>query len=180
MRIWGHDVPEGREISASRQLSRVIERSELTLHSEGLFGYAPSLGRYGVRVCPSYWCQSPLSPARRLAPPCTPPGDGLTMVKRRRQHSDDELVARTRNGDTDACSDLWHRYHRTAFSAARNLGKELDADDLVAETFAALYTAITSGERHRPTFRRYLFATIRGIATRGLPADRYPLTGKRQ
>jgi RNA polymerase sigma factor (sigma-70 family) len=78
--------------------------------------------------------------------------------------SDDELVSRTRTGDTDAFAVLWHRHHRVARSAARASTTTFDADDLVAEAFANVYHAILRGGGPRSAFRSYLLTAVRNTA----------------
>lgn len=78
--------------------------------------------------------------------------------------SDDELVSRTRTGDTDAFAVLWHRHHRIARSAARASTTTFDADDLVAEAFTNVYHAILRGGGPRSAFRSYLLTAVRNTA----------------
>lgn len=77
--------------------------------------------------------------------------------------SDLQLVEATRAGDRDAFGELWRRHARAGLTVAR-AHTDLDADDLVAESYAKIYQAIANG--HGPTsgFRAYLFTTVRNVA----------------
>jgi RNA polymerase sigma factor (sigma-70 family) len=78
--------------------------------------------------------------------------------------TDDELVDATRAGDVEAYGVLWKRHAPTARRVARAITSAFDPDDLVAESFAAVLSAIRSGGGPRDGFRPYLFAAIRNTA----------------
>lgn len=77
--------------------------------------------------------------------------------------TDDECIATTARGDTTAFGILWRRHSSAAYSVARSY-RTLDADDLVAESFAKVLRAILGGGGPSVAFRAYLFTTIRNTA----------------
>ncbi|MDN4641449.1 sigma-70 family RNA polymerase sigma factor [Agreia sp. PsM10] len=77
--------------------------------------------------------------------------------------SDNELVVATREGDRSAYAELWRRHSRAAISVARSY-TSFDADDVVAEAFANIYTTIGRGGGPTGGFRPYLFTTVRNVA----------------
>lgn len=80
--------------------------------------------------------------------------------------SDSELVSRLHGGDLRAYEALWLRHVATARRVARRL-TELDAEDLVSESFLTLLRQITvDGKGPQYSFRAYLFAVMRNIAAR--------------
>jgi RNA polymerase sigma factor (sigma-70 family) len=91
--------------------------------------------------------------------------------------SDGELVELSRSGEKDAYAELWRRHASAGLAVARAHSPSLDADDLVSESFARIFTAIASGGGPTAAFRPYLFTTIRntaagwGRARREIPVD---------
>ncbi|MBK0417624.1 sigma-70 family RNA polymerase sigma factor [Leucobacter sp. CSA1] len=80
--------------------------------------------------------------------------------------NDDELLARLREGDDEAYTELWRRHIAAALGAARRLIPD-HAEDLASEAFLAVYHQVTVA-RGGPTssFRAYLLTTIRNTAMR--------------
>ncbi|MBS1905441.1 MAG: sigma-70 family RNA polymerase sigma factor [Actinobacteria bacterium] len=82
------------------------------------------------------------------------------------ERSDGELLTALRGGDTSAFAALWTRHS----GAARRLAKRIHpsrAEDLVSESFLAIYTQVTTTDAG-PTFafRPYLKAVMRNTAMR--------------
>ncbi|MFB9308964.1 RNA polymerase sigma factor (sigma-70 family) [Agromyces hippuratus] len=77
--------------------------------------------------------------------------------------ADAALIERTRRGDGAAYAELWERHSASARTVARSYSS-LDPDDLVAESFTKIYSAILSGGGPTGAFRPYLFTTIRNTA----------------
>lgn len=79
--------------------------------------------------------------------------------------NDEELVRRTRNGDSDAFSQLWRRHQAPIYRfALRMSGSTATADEVVQDTFLAV---IRTGHNYQPAsgpLQGYLF----GIARRCL------------
>jgi RNA polymerase sigma factor (sigma-70 family) len=80
------------------------------------------------------------------------------------QLSDPELIAAVRGGDVDAFGPLYTRHVEAARRLARGLARDqAEADDLVAEAFAKLLTALRGGGGPNLAFRAYLLTTIRNL-----------------
>ncbi|MFC9561530.1 sigma-70 family RNA polymerase sigma factor [Agromyces sp. NPDC056965] len=77
--------------------------------------------------------------------------------------ADAALIERTRKGDGSAYAELWERHAASARTVARSYSS-LDPDDLVAESFTKIYSAILAGGGPTGAFRPYLFTTIRNTA----------------
>ncbi|MDR6972049.1 sigma-70 family RNA polymerase sigma factor [Leifsonia shinshuensis] len=77
--------------------------------------------------------------------------------------SDTELVDAARHGDSDAFAELWRRHSSAGRTVARSFSTE-DAEDVVAEAYARVLSAVRSGGGPRTGFRPYLFTTIRNVA----------------
>lgn len=86
----------------------------------------------------------------------------MTTMLEPELESDPYLISLVRGGDTDAFGKLYERH----VSAARRLARVLtrdpsDADDLVAETFTKVLSALRSGHGPDTAFRAYLLTTLR-------------------
>ena len=79
--------------------------------------------------------------------------------------SDQELIALTREGNSDAFALLWKRHYAVALSLARSLWPS-EAEDLVSEAFANVLRAIKNGSGPTEAFRAYLCMVIRNLDTR--------------
>lgn len=77
---------------------------------------------------------------------------------------DDELVARTRDGERDAYAQLWRRHSGAGLAYAASVTSMFDAADLVSESFTKIMVALRNGNGPRRGFRGYLYATIRNTA----------------
>ncbi len=76
--------------------------------------------------------------------------------------SDAELIASTRAGDADAFAVLYERHVDAARACARRLTRSrADADDLVAEAFAKVLSALRRGKGPDLAFRPYLLTSVR-------------------
>ncbi len=78
--------------------------------------------------------------------------------------SDSALIELSRAGDRTAFGELWQRHSRAALTVARSF-TSLDADDVVAEAFAKVFSAIRGGGGPTGAFRPYLFTTVRNVAS---------------
>lgn len=92
--------------------------------------------------------------------------------------SDAELIALVRGGDTQAYGELFSRHHAAAVGLARRYARNAsDAEDLAAEGFANVFTALTGGSGPDAFFRAYLFTSISRLAARGnIKASRQTLS----
>ncbi|GAA4136520.1 sigma-70 family RNA polymerase sigma factor [Leifsonia shinshuensis] len=79
--------------------------------------------------------------------------------------SDVELIELVRGGDNAAFGALWERHNRAGAVVARSATSTADPEDVTAEAYAKILTAIRSGGGPTSAFRPYLFTTIRNIAT---------------
>ncbi|WP_181574268.1 sigma-70 family RNA polymerase sigma factor [Microbacterium sp. SMR1] len=77
--------------------------------------------------------------------------------------SDDELVDRARDDDQRAYGELWLRHSAAAHAVARAY-TSLDPDDVVAEAFARILSAIQRGGGPSMGFRPYLLTSVRNVA----------------
>jgi RNA polymerase sigma factor (sigma-70 family) len=80
--------------------------------------------------------------------------------------SDEELIDAVRRGDLGAYAALYRRYVEQAQRAARQCASGFaDQQDLVAEAFVRVLTAIRGGGGPRDNLRPYLQVAIRNLAT---------------
>ncbi|MGN8244080.1 sigma-70 family RNA polymerase sigma factor [Cellulomonas soli] len=94
-------------------------------------------------------------------------------------NEDAELIAATRGGDSGAFGQLYQRHAGAAWVVARQyVDSRADADDVVAEAFTAVYSALVGGSGPDVAFRAYLFTVVRRTAAarraqgaRALPTD---------
>jgi RNA polymerase sigma factor (sigma-70 family) len=76
--------------------------------------------------------------------------------------SDEQLTDRAREGDQSAYGELYRRHRKAAESTAWCLLRSKnDADDVVADAFAGVLSALRNGRGPRDNFRRYLLACVR-------------------
>ena len=79
--------------------------------------------------------------------------------------SDQEIIGAVRGGDTDAFDALYRRHLAAAQYVARaNTDNPSDADDIVAEAFASVFQALSSGKGPREFFRAYLLTVVQRTA----------------
>ena len=75
---------------------------------------------------------------------------------------DEQLIERVRSGDSHAFGELYRRHRPAAESTARwLLHSRSEADDVVADAFAGVLSAIRNGNGPRDNFRSYLLAAVR-------------------
>ncbi len=77
--------------------------------------------------------------------------------------TDLQLIAEVRAGDLTAYGTLFARHRQAAERMARQLGARSDADDLVAEGFSRVLSALQSGSGPDEFFRAYLLTSIRRL-----------------
>lgn len=82
------------------------------------------------------------------------------------QRSDAELLAAVRKGDADAFGALYDRHAVAALTVARQYTDSIaDAEDVVADSFIAVFNALQRGKGPTEAFRAYLFTVVRRVAT---------------
>ncbi|WP_123389079.1 sigma-70 family RNA polymerase sigma factor [Nocardioides aurantiacus] len=77
--------------------------------------------------------------------------------------SDADLIARVRDGDTDAFGTLFARHVGAAERLARALVRGPDADDLVSEAFTKTLVVLQGGGGPDEAFRAYLLTAVRRL-----------------
>lgn len=81
--------------------------------------------------------------------------------------SDEDLISATREGDDDAYAELYLRHRSVAKGVAMQIGASHDdADDFVAEAFAATLRKLRSGGGPEVFFRGYILGAVRNLANR--------------
>jgi len=80
--------------------------------------------------------------------------------------SDDSLISLSRSGSADAYAELFERYRRPATRLAAYYSNSVDANDIVAESFAQVYDLLRRGKGPETSFRAYLFTSVRREAGR--------------
>jgi RNA polymerase sigma factor (sigma-70 family) len=86
----------------------------------------------------------------------------VTTVLEPEVESDPYLISLVRGGDAGAFGQLYQRHVSAARRLARVLaGDPSDADDLVAETFTKVFSALRSGHGPDTAFRAYLLTALR-------------------
>lgn len=84
----------------------------------------------------------------------------------RDSREDVELLTLVReDGDSEAFGELWKRHRKAAFTQARRLANG-DAEDIVAEAFAAIWEQLQNGGGPKDYFRAYVLTVVRNIASR--------------
>src|SRR6478736_4903154 len=87
-------------------------------------------------------------------------------TRRRPSETDVELTDRAREGAADAFDELYRRHHAQATRLARWLSPSRhDADDAVADAFAAVLQAMRNGNGPHDDFRAYLLACARNASS---------------
>jgi len=86
--------------------------------------------------------------------------------------SDAELLHLLRIGNTEAYTELWRRHVRAALRVGRRVAPG-QAEDLVSESFLAVYQQVTTTDcGPESAFRAYLFTVMRNTAVRWQKAGR--------
>lgn len=81
--------------------------------------------------------------------------------------SDENLISATRDGDDDAYAELYLRHRSVAKGVAVQIGATVDdADDFVAEAFAATLRKLRTGGGPDIFFRGYILGAVRNLANR--------------
>jgi RNA polymerase sigma factor (sigma-70 family) len=80
--------------------------------------------------------------------------------------SDDSLIGLVRGGNAEAFAELFARYRRPGLRLAGYFSNSVDANDIVAESFAQVYDLLRRGKGPQTSFRAYLFTSIRHEAGR--------------
>jgi RNA polymerase sigma factor (sigma-70 family) len=80
--------------------------------------------------------------------------------------SDDSLIGLVKGGSADAYSVLYDRYRHTAVRLATYFSNPVDAQDIVAETFAQVFDQLRRGQGPKTSFRGYLLTSVRREAGR--------------
>jgi RNA polymerase sigma factor (sigma-70 family) len=77
--------------------------------------------------------------------------------------ADAELISAVRGGDADAYGELFERHVTAARRLARQLMPPADAEDLVSEAFAKVFSLLQRGAGPDLAFRAYLLTAIRRL-----------------
>jgi RNA polymerase sigma factor (sigma-70 family) len=77
--------------------------------------------------------------------------------------ADAELISAVRGGDADAYGELFERHVTAARRLARQLVPPADAEDLVSEAFAKVFSLLQRGSGPDLAFRAYLLTAIRRL-----------------
>lgn len=95
------------------------------------------------------------------------------------EFSDQDLLSRVRNGDTDAFGDLYAHHSAAAHRAARRIVSDPHlAEDLVSESFARVFRALRGENGPQGDLFPYLLVTMRNVAaTWGRNSARYTPVG---
>jgi RNA polymerase sigma factor (sigma-70 family) len=104
----------------------------------------------------------------------------------RRELDDDELVTRVRDGDIAAFDELYRRHSPSARRTARWMThSDHGADDVVADVFAGMLSALRNGKGPQGNFNAYLKASVRNrciahrkAAIRATPTDDEEFEGR--
>lgn len=78
--------------------------------------------------------------------------------------SDSELIALTRDGRSSAFAVLWERHYETGMKSAYFHAADLAPQDLVAEAYARIFSALNSGKGPDSAFSTYLQMTIKNLS----------------
>ncbi|HZP15591.1 MAG TPA: hypothetical protein VFA96_07200, partial [Nocardioides sp.] len=69
------------------------------------------------------------------------------------QRSDEELIEKVRDGNTDAYRVLWSRHFQAGVAVARSYTSRVDPEDVASEAFARTMEAIGRGKGPQVAFR---------------------------
>jgi RNA polymerase sigma factor (sigma-70 family) len=95
-----------------------------------------------------------VSPAGRVP---TRPGDWADLAE-------PELLRMSRAGHPEAFAELFRRHRSTAVRVAARTSRDLDPEDVAAEAFARVWSALSRGRGPDHAFRPYLVAAVRNVA----------------
>ena len=85
------------------------------------------------------------------------------VLQRAEGPADAELISAVRGGDADAYGELFDRHVAAARRLARQLMPPADAEDLVSEAFAKVFSLLQRGAGPDLAFRAYLLTAIRRL-----------------
>ena len=89
------------------------------------------------------------------------------------ESSDAELITAARGGDSHAFGALYERHSGAARTVARQYTRSsADADDVVSDAFARVYSIVRGGGGPDVAFRAYLFTVVRRLAHSRVEAGR--------
>jgi RNA polymerase sigma factor (sigma-70 family) len=92
-------------------------------------------------------------------------GDGASPTLAMAAESDPHIMSMVRQGVTEAFDVLYERHLKIAQYVARSqTDNPSDADDVVAESFAAIFQLLTEGKGPKEFFRSYLLTVVRRTA----------------
>ncbi len=95
------------------------------------------------------------------------PAEEMNAAPARYDHAecdDPELLRLSRSGDTEAFATLFARHRDAAIRVAARTSRRLDPEDVAAEAFARVWTALSHGRGPDRAFRPYLAAAVRNVA----------------
>ncbi|VXC36523.1 RNA polymerase subunit sigma-70 [Arthrobacter sp. 9V] len=103
-------------------------------------------------------------------------GDWASQTLAMADESDPHIMSMVRQGATQAFDVLYERHVKIALYVARSqTDNPSDADDVVAESFAAIFQLLTEGKGPKEFFRSYLLTVVRRTAhDRNRKARRMP------
>ena len=87
----------------------------------------------------------------------------MAVLQRADGAADAELISAVRAGDADAYGELFERHVTAARRLARQLMPPADAEDLVSEAFAKVFSLLQRGSGPDLAFRAYLLTAIRRL-----------------
>lgn len=94
-------------------------------------------------------------------------GSESTLAPSRVEHGDlDEptLLKQSRDGDPEAFAELFRRHKEAAIRIASRTSRALDPQDVAAEAFARVWSALCKGGGPDRAFRAYLATAVRHVA----------------
>lgn len=92
-------------------------------------------------------------------------GDGVSPTPMMTAESDPHILSMVRQGVTEAFDVLYERHLKIALYVARSqTDNPSDADDVVAESFAAIFQLLIEGKGPKEFFRSYLLTVVRRTA----------------
>ena len=75
--------------------------------------------------------------------------------------TDEQLMERLQNGETDAIDELYRRYAGKLYAFCHNMARSEDSADLVQDVFMRVITAARSFNPKRASFRTWMFRIAR-------------------
>jgi len=96
--------------------------------------------------------------------PATEPLTGASAPIVPSELDDSILLTLSRDGDQAAFAELFRRYYDTAVRIAARTSADFDPQDVAAEAFARVWTAICHGGGPDHAFRPYLATAVRNVA----------------